>query len=440
VKIAYVAAGAAGMYCGSCLHDNTLAAALLAAGHDVALLPTYTPLRTDEPDVSLGRVFYGAVNVYLQQKSALFRHTPAALDRLLDRPALLGQVGRLAGATDAHELGALTLSVLRGEDGRQAKELAKLLDWLGEFRPELVQLANALFLGMAGPIRRALGVPVVCGLTGEDLFLDGLEEPWHGEVLAELRRRAADADGFLAPSTDYAGRMAGILGVAREHVHVVPLGISLDGYGTAGDRWTDGGPAPFTVGYLARQCPEKGLDLLVEAFRLLAAEWPADRPPPRLAVAGWIGPRDRAWVEGLRGELAAAGLAEHADMGGEVDRVGKLALLARLDVLSVPTVYRESKGLFVLEALAAGVPVVEPDHGAFPELIETTGGGLLVEPGSPPALAAALRRLADDPALARELGRRGRAAVAERHAAPAMAEATLAVYRRLLARAAVGID
>jgi len=439
VKIAYVAAGAAGMYCGSCLHDNTLATALLAAGHDVALLPTYTPLRTDESDVSLGRVFYGAVNVYLQQKSALFRHTPAAFDRLLDRPSLLGQVGRFAGSTDAHELGALTLSVLRGEDGRQAKELAKLIDWLGEFRPELVQLTNALFLGMAAPIRRALGVPVVCGLTGEDLFLDQLVEPWHGEVLAELRRRAGDADGFLAPSIGYAERMAGILGVAPERIHVVPLGINLDGYGDAAGqggagtaRWSDGGPEPFTVGYLARQCPEKGLHLLVEAFKLLTAGWASDRPPPRLAVAGWIGPRDRAWVEGLRGELAAAGLADRAEMGGEVDRAGKLALLAHLDVLSVPTVYRESKGLFVLEALAAGVPVVEPDHGAFPELIETTRGGLLVEPDSPPALAAALRRLADDPALAREMGRRGRAAVAERHGAAAMAEATVAVYRRLL--------
>jgi glycosyltransferase involved in cell wall biosynthesis len=326
-----------------------------------------------------------------------------------------------------------------------------------------VQLANALFLGMAGPIRRALGVPVVCGLTGEDLFLDSLEEPWHGEVLAELRRRAADADGFLAPGVDYAGRMAEILGVPRARVHVVPLGISLDGYrGTAAGepggrggggagmtategslvtagsgatgRWSDGGPAPFTVGYLARQCPEKGLHLLVDAFRLLANDWPADRPPPRLLVAGWVGPRDRAWVEGLRRDLSGAGLAARAEMGGEVDRAGKLALLARLDVLSVPAVYRESKGLYVLEALAAGVPVVEPRHGAFPELIQATGGGLLVDPGSPPALAAALRRLADDPGLARELGRRGRAAVAERYGAKAMAEATLAVYRGLAAR------
>lgn len=460
MRIAYLAAGAAGMYCGSCLHDNTVAAALQTAGHEVALLPLYTPIRTDEPDVSHPRVFYGAVNVYLQQKSALFRHTPAFLDRLLDRRALLDQVGRFAGSTDAADLGELTLSVLRGEDGRQSKELAKLIDWLAGFRPEIVHLTNALFLGMAAPIRRALGVPVACGLTGEDLFLDALEEPWHAEVLAELRRRAADADGFVAPSLYYADRMAPVLGVPRERIHVVPLGIRLEGIDAEGDatpgagttdagttdpgttdpgparpatRWSDGGPEPFTVGYLARQCPEKGLHHLVEAFEILSAGWPADRPPPRLAVAGWIGPRDAPWVDELRSRLAAAGLAERAEMGGEVDLAGKRAFLARLDALSVPAVYEEPKGLYVLEALAAGVPVVEPRHGAFPELIQATRAGLLVEPRSPAALAAGLRRLADDPAVARELGRRGREAVLAHHGAAGMAERTQAVYRRLVA-------
>lgn len=442
MRIAYLAAGAAGMYCGSCLHDNTVAAALQAAGHEVALLPLYTPIRTDEPDVSMTRVFYGAVNVYLQQKSAIFRHTPAFLDRQLDRRALLDRVGRFAGSTDAAELGELTLSVLRGEDGRQAKELAKLIEWLEGFRPEVVHLANALFAGMARPIRRALGVPVACGLTGEDLFLDALEEPWRSEVLAELRLRAADADGFVAPSLFYAGKMAPLLGVPRERIHVVPLGIRLEGYaepGAApaapGRRWSDGGPEPFTVGYLARQCPEKGLHHLVEAFEILSAGWPVERPRPRLAVAGWIGARDAPWVDELRQRLAAAGLAGQAEMGGEVDLAGKHAFLARLDALSVPAVYEEPKGLYVLEALAAGVPVVQPRHGAFPELIQATRAGLLVEPGSPAALAEGLRRLADDPAVARELGRRGREAVRAHHGAAEMAEKTLAVYRGLVAGA-----
>src|SRR2546427_5848986 len=84
MKIVYLAAGAANMYCGTCLHDNTLATALRAAGEDVILAPTYTPLRTDEENISDGHVFFGGINVYLQQKSALFRHSPWFLDALLD--------------------------------------------------------------------------------------------------------------------------------------------------------------------------------------------------------------------------------------------------------------------------------------------------------------------------------------------------------------------
>ena len=128
MRVAYIAAGAAGMYCGSCIHDNTLAAALIRHGVEVALLPTYTPLRTDEKDVSGRRVFYGGINVFLQQKLGLFRHTPRRLDRLLDGRWLLGTLSRFSASTSAADLGALTVSVLQGEEGRQKKELAKLVD------------------------------------------------------------------------------------------------------------------------------------------------------------------------------------------------------------------------------------------------------------------------------------------------------------------------
>src|SRR5438270_11221346 len=94
MKIAYLSAGAAGRYCGTCLHDNTLAAALGKLGVETLLVPTYTPLRTDEESVSLPRVFFGGVNVYLQQKSAVFRHTPWFFDSLLDSPGLLDWLSR----------------------------------------------------------------------------------------------------------------------------------------------------------------------------------------------------------------------------------------------------------------------------------------------------------------------------------------------------------
>src|SRR5262245_31047718 len=107
------------MICGSCLHDNTLVAELLAQGHDALLIPTYTPITTDEKDVSHKRVFLGGINVYLQQKSALFRKTPWFFDRFLDFPRLLRWVSRFAVKTRAEELGELAVSVLKGEDGFQ---------------------------------------------------------------------------------------------------------------------------------------------------------------------------------------------------------------------------------------------------------------------------------------------------------------------------------
>ena len=89
MRIVYLSAGAGNMYCGSCLQGNTLVAALRAAGQDCLLAPMYTPIRTDEENVSIDRVAFGGINVYLQQHSAVFRHTPWAIDRLLDRPATL---------------------------------------------------------------------------------------------------------------------------------------------------------------------------------------------------------------------------------------------------------------------------------------------------------------------------------------------------------------
>jgi glycosyltransferase involved in cell wall biosynthesis len=428
MRIAYIAAGAADMYCGSCLHDNTLAAALQKMGHDAVLVPTYTPLRTDGLDVSLDRVFFGALNVYLQQKAAAFRHTPGAFDWLLDRPGLIRRAARLGASTDPTELGDLTYSILQGEEGFQAKELEKLIAWLrDDLRPEIIHLTNSMFAGFARELKRELGVPVVCSLQGEDLFLDQLHEPWKTRVRDLLRERARDIDAFQVNSAWYADYMADYLGgIDPQRMFVVPLGLRLDDRG-AGEARTEGGP--LTIGYLARICPEKGLHVLVEAFRLLAAQLPGQ---VRLRVAGYLGVRDRRYLEDLEARIAGWGLSGSYERVGEVDREEKVRFLQSLDVLSVPTTYREPKGLSVLEALAQGVPVVQPRHGAFPEMIEATGGGLLVEPESPEDLARGIGSLLRDRALRRELGERGREAVHTRFNARTEAEATVRGYERLL--------
>jgi len=425
MKIAYISAGAAGMYCGSCLRDNTLAAALQRLGHDVALIPTYTPLRTEQHDVSIDRVFYGAINVYLEQKSAIFRHTPWLVDRLLNRPALLEWASNRGTSIDPRELGDLTLSVLQGEHGKQKKELEKLVAWLrDEYRPDVVQLTNSMFLGLARRIREALDVPVLCAVQGEDIFVEELNEPYRTEVRELMQRKAQDVDGLIATSRYYADFMTEYLQVPPERMHHVPLGLSLDGHGAATGERAD---RPFTIGYLARVCPEKGLHVLADAFRQLSEL--VGKRDVRLRIAGWLGERDRAYVEGVLGQLKSWGLGGSVDFLGEVDRSQKIDFLNSLHVLSVPTMYHEPKGLFVLEALANGVPVVQPGHGAFPELIEATGGGLLVEPGSTQALAGALRALMNDAARRAELGRRGQAAVREAFNDEVMARNTLNLYR-----------
>ena len=427
MRVACIAAGAGGMYCGSCIHDNTLAAALMRLGVDATLVPAYTPLRTDEESVGLERVFFGGINVYLEQKSALARRLPSWATRPLDRPRLLRWVaGRFGAATEARDLGALTLSVLRGEEGFQRRRLEELVRWLErDLRPELVQLPNSMFAGLAEPLKRRLGGPVLCAVQGEEIFLDRLVEPYRSQAREELRKRAADVDGFLSPSAVYADYMAGYLGVARDRFHVVPLGLRLEGHGPPPEERE---PGPFRIGFLARICPEKGLHVAAGALRLLAERLGPEAV--RLEAAGWLGPADRAYFEEVRKGLEADGLA--FEYRGSVDRAAKIEFLRSLHALTVPAPYHEPKGLYVLEALANGVPVVQPRHGAFPELVEGTGGGVLVDAAEPEAVAAGLRTLFEDEDLRLRLGRRGRAAVHESRGDGVMAARTRDVYERFL--------
>jgi len=430
LRLTYLTAGAAGMYCGSCMHDNTLARALTALGVDVQLVPMYTPLRTDEEDQAIDRVFFGGINVYLQQKSGLFRFLPKAFDRLLDSPRLLRWIGSRGLETSAAQLGALTLSMLRGSAGFQRKEVDRLCRWLGRPpQPELIVLSNVLVAGCVPDIKARLPARIAVTLQGDDLFLNELPTRDRERALVEIRRLAAHVDAFLVHSRYYAEFMADFLGVNPARFRQIPLGIDTTDYPPpTGDAREQSGPV--RIGYLARLAPEKGLHVLVDAF-LLLKRMPG-MESTELLLAGWSGPRHQAYIEEQFRKLRAAGLDGSFRHLGAIDRAQKLDLLSQLDVLSVPTVYREPKGLYVLEALAAGVPVVQPDHGAFPELLAATGGGRLVPPGHPTALAEALHDLLSDHSARSRLAKAGRAAVHERYNAQTMARRTLEVLQSLL--------
>jgi glycosyltransferase involved in cell wall biosynthesis len=427
MRIAYLAAGAAGMYCGSCLHDNTLAAELLAMGEDVVLVPIYTPIRTDERDVSLPRVFFGGVNAFLQQKIPLFRHTPRWFDAWLDSPWLLRLVASRGAAVDPAKLGDMTVSMLRGETGHQRKELDKLVDWLlDEVRPDVVHLSNSMMLGLARRIAARCGPPVLCTLSGEDIFLEKLKAPHYQDARRLLRERARDVDAFVALNAYYAEFMAAYLEAPRERIHVIPHGLDLRGHGDRRPS-VDG---PRRLGYLARVCRDKGLHLLVEAGEELARR--SDVPPFELHAAGYLSPSDRRYLRGLERRAAAGPLRGKFTYHGELTREGKIKFLGSLDVFATPTVYQESKGLPALEAWANGVPAVLPDHGTFPELAAATGGALLHRPLDAHDLAEKLAELLRNPDQAESLGRAAQAVVRARYDARSMATQTLALYGDLL--------
>lgn len=437
LRVAYVTAGAAGMYCGSCMRDNTLAAALTRQGIDVQLIPTYTPIRTDEKDVSIDRVFFGGINIYLEERVPGFRWLPAALVRWLDQPWLIRLASKRARALDYRMLGGLTVSMLRGKEGHQRREVDQLVDWLErDVRPRIVTLSNMLIAGCVPEIKRRLNVPVLVTLQGDDIFLNELPEPFREQALIEIRRLVAQVDGFLVFSQFYADLMGQLFQIPPEKFHIVPMGVELRDLAVVKSQALAERPVdrPPTIGFLARLAPEKGLHHLVEAFIQLR-----QRPgmeEARLLVAGWLGESNRKYAEREFDRLRQAGLEAAFHYAGSVSLQAKYEFLSTLDVLSVPTTYEEPKGIYVLEALACGVPVVQPAHGAFPELIASTGGGRLVRPGDSAHLTETLHALLLDHNGRRELGEQGRQRVHDRFHADAMADATLAIYQRHLASSA----
>ena len=437
MKLVHLSPGAGeNFYCENCLRDAAMVVALRSLGHDAACLPMYLPLMTETPldERARGEVFFGGVNVYLQQKLALFRKTPRWIDRLFDSPRLLRWAGRKAGMTRADDVGETMLSMLRGELGRQVKELERLVTFLVERdRPDIVSISNALLVGLARRIKQALSVPIVCSLQDEEGFVESLPEPYRSQAWNLLAERARDVDLFIAPSAFYRDAMRRRLDLPADRFAVIPNAIDVEAFAPAATP-----PPRPTIGYLSQMCESKGLDTLVEAFCLLKRSARHERLG--LRVAGGMTGADVAFVQRVRRRIADAGLADAVELRDDFDPADKTDWLQACSVVSVPTRRGEAFGLFVLEALACGVPVVLPDHGAFPELVAATGGGTLCRPNDPNDLAEKLDDLLRDPGRAAELGRAGRQAVTKTFHSRRMAEQVTGLCEGLMRPSSPGQD
>ena len=372
MRITYLTAGAAGMFCGSCMNDNAVARELIKSGHDCVLMPVYTPIRTDVEDLSVDRVFLGGVNVYLSQKLALCRRLPRWMTGWLDHPMLVKALTAGAGKTSPLLLGELTLSMLKGLEGRQRKEFEDLLSFLQtNIRPDTILLTNLLIGGVIPQMSTNADVWVM--LQGDDIFLDSLIESHRREVLVRMRGLVGYVKGFVCHCNAYAQSMRGLFEIPAEKMHVVPLGVATSDFlpPTQVDSMVHSNgastrPGGRVLGYLARMAPEKGLHRLVDAFIELKRNprWES----LRLELAGWMGPQHSKYWREQQSKLRRAGLEGQWNYAGILDRNQKVQFLRGLDLFCVPTEYADPKGIFLLEAVAAGIPYVMPDHGAFPEI------------------------------------------------------------------------
>jgi glycosyltransferase involved in cell wall biosynthesis len=400
------------------MRDNSLARHLIDHGHEVTMLPTYLPHLLDEKRAGTEDtpVFLGGINVYLQHKFPIFRKSPNWLDNLFNSAPLLRWVGGKRGMTTPRELGEITLSTLRGKDGPLAKEVDKVIDWFKQYgQPDVLILSTILLAGVGRAVREELNLPVIGFLQGEDGFLDSLLAEYREEAWNLLGSDARKLDTCVSPSHYFAEHMCSRLGIPENNIQYFPNGISLEGYEGARNK----ADHP-TIGYFARICPEKGLDLLVDAFIELKKSDHYEEL--RLAIAGTLPSENLTYLNEQKTKLSRAGLDDFVEIKTNLSRPEKINFLKELTFFCVPARLPEAFGLYVIEAMAAGVPVVLPDHGSFPEIFRETQGGLLYRKDDSSGLVNALSTLLSDTEQAQQFAEQGRAVVNLKYSNDKLAE------------------
>jgi len=425
MKIAHITPGTGGtFYCQNCFRDAELLKALIARGHDVCKVPMYLPLYLDRFELNVDTpVFYGAINIYLKEKLPFYQKSPRWVQKIFDSQFFLRFAAKMSGSTKAAGMEEMTISMLQGENGRQASELDFLIKFLkNEIKPDIVHLSNALLLGLAGRMKRELPAKVICSLQDENEWIDPMNAGYREKVWDLMATKAKDVDFFIAASKFYLDKAVTYLHLPVGKTGIAYGGIQLDAYEESSLPLN-----PPVIGYLCRLSENLGLGLVVDAFLLMRQK---ERfSDIKLILTGGYTNEDKPFINKQLKKIIAAGLRDEVTIIENFDRPNRVAFLKSLTLLSVPVIEGEAFGAYQIEALAAGVPVVQPDVGCYPEFIEATGGGLIYQPNDAEHLAAAWATLLDDPIRLRQLAKDGRIAVREKFSMEKMAERFEAFYK-----------
>ena len=388
-------------YCGNCLRDSKYVDALRNLGHQVVKIPMYLPLFSDEHDITDIPIFYGAISTYLKQVYPVFRKAPKWFDKMLNSKPMMKMAASMAGSTRAKGLEDMTISMLLGEQGEQKEELDNMVNWIAEHcKPDVIHISNALLLGLAKRLKEKVGVPVVCSLQDEDVWVDAMQPQFQKPIWDLMHERASDVDALVAVSNYFAGEMKKRMNLSDEKIHTFYLGVDADDY-----PYIPVSEKPRNVGYISRMCHKDGFDIVVDAFINLKKKPSYD--DVKLIATGGLTGDDKKFLKQQKQKIKQANLWNDFEIIEEFEGAARHNFFKKVSMISVPVRVGEAFGMYLLEAMASGVAVVQPSLGAFPEIIEVSGGGINYSPNTPQNLSNAWESLLNDPEKLKKLSKTG---------------------------------
>jgi glycosyltransferase involved in cell wall biosynthesis len=395
-------------------------------GINATAIPLYLP--PDETNIETGldtHVFFGAISMYLREKVPFFRNMPVFLDKLFDSAPMLKMAAHRAGTTHTEGLEDMTLNMIRGENTFPEKELLRLVKYLTkDGKPDIIHLSNALIIGLARQLKKRLDVKIVCSLLNEDDWIDEMVEPYQTKAWKLISQEAVNVDAFITPSKYYRELFISKTGISGENFHVIPLGIDPGNLNIVQKR--DNYPS---IGYYCRISSQNGFDKLVDAFIELKSG--NSLPGLTLHVSGGYTGDDKSFIAEQIKKIKTHGLKSSVRIYPEFQGNSKQEFFSNIDIMSVPVRKHDGYGLYILEANAAGIPVVQPATGAFPEIIEKTMGGITYSPDTAAELSANLLKLFKDNNLRVQLGESGREKVIKELSLEKMSEGLSKVYNSI---------
>lgn len=395
-------------YCGNCLRDSKYVDALRKEGHQVVKIPMYLPLFADEHDITDIPVFYGAISIYLKQLYPIFRKAPKWFDKLLNSKPMMKFASSMAGSTRAKGLEDMTVSMLLGEEGKQKEELERMVDWIaGHCKPDIIHISNALLLGLAQQLKEKLDVPVFCSLQDEDVWVDAMHLSFRGQIWKLMHEKAKSVDTFIAVSNYYGDVMKERMDLPAEKIENIYLGVAPEDY-----TFINSVSKPRSVGYISRMCHENGFDIVVDAFILLKKK-KCFEDVKLIATGGSTGD-DKIYIKGLKAKIRGNNLESEVDFHEIFEGPGRMEFFEKSCLISVPVRKGEAFGMYLLESMVCGIPVVQPALGAFPEIVGISGGGTIYQQNTPEGLAKAWEELLVDKSKLEKLSNQARKGVEEK--------------------------